>query len=136
MQIHLGSQHVHVAHVGGEPRQTRVDIHLFLVPVSESMRGEGMTPVIGTRAERPRAGFSPSLRTSRVIASQNAWHACARTKSIVEIRRVELHRGPSFFRELCLMVGAARLILHFIVAKEQMSIPRHRYDEQRPLSRI
>ncbi len=61
MQIDFRSQNINVAHVSREPRQSRMDIKFFAVPVGEPMNGEGVAPVIRTWADPTAGGLQAFL---------------------------------------------------------------------------
>jgi hypothetical protein len=49
MKIHLRAEYADVAHVGGQPRKSGMDIHALSIPLGQSMNSESMPKIIGTR---------------------------------------------------------------------------------------
>ncbi len=43
VQVEVGRTDVHMAHIGGQPRQSGIDVLPFLVPSQQPMNREGVT---------------------------------------------------------------------------------------------
>jgi hypothetical protein len=82
LEVHLGTVHRAVTHVGREQRELGVQIRSFRVPALESMHGEGMTNLMETRAAPSpvvgNAGGSQKLPKCRVQPSAGIHAATGR----------------------------------------------------------
>ena len=77
MQIHHGVGYINMAHVGGQPGQTSIDVCSFLVPFQQTGDGERMTimPSSGLcRVDcRRQREFSRFAEGSYVPAIETGW---------------------------------------------------------------